>query len=110
MKPENIIIYLLIINVITFIVFGTDKHAAIYGKWRTKEATLFLLAFFGGSLGALLAMKVFRHKTKKAEFLIGIPVLLVVNIIVIAYIFIPRSFAAFASLAKYLPGPSKDKV
>lgn len=56
--------FLLIINILTFIVYGIDKWKAQNEKWRTPESTLLLLAFFGGSLGAMLGMLVWHHKTQ----------------------------------------------
>ncbi|MFQ8902860.1 MAG: DUF1294 domain-containing protein [Lachnospira eligens] len=61
-------IYLLIINVVTFVLYGIDKWKAIHNKWRIREATLLITALIGGSLGAFVAMQMFRHKTKKWYF------------------------------------------
>lgn len=63
-----IIIYLLVINLITFFIFGLDKLKARVGSRRMRERILWVLAFLGGSVGALLGMQVFRHKTKKLSF------------------------------------------
>ncbi len=71
-------IWLIIINIITFAVFGIDKKKAIDGKFRISELTLFVLSFLGGSLGGLAAMHVFHHKTKKWYFKFGIPLILIV--------------------------------
>jgi len=71
--------YLAGINLLTFIVYGADKHRAKKGKWRVPEKTLFLLPLLGGSLGALLGMRVFRHKTKHWYFVWGIPAILLVQ-------------------------------
>jgi Predicted membrane protein len=60
--------YLIAINLITFIFFGIDKVKARKKNWRIPEKTLFILSFIGGSIGALFAMKKFRHKTQKSEF------------------------------------------
>ena len=67
--------YLLIINLFTFVVFGIDKQKAIKKKYRVPEKTLFLLATMGGSVGALMGMFRFRHKTSKWDFRIGIPLI-----------------------------------
>lgn len=72
-------IYLLLINVITFIVYGLDKRKAIKRKRRISEATLLTLATIGGSWGALLGMLHFRHKTKHLKFAFGIPLLIVLQ-------------------------------
>ena len=66
--------YLAAVNVVTFTVYGIDKSKARRGAWRIPEKTLFLLPLLGGSVGALLGMKVFRHKTKHWYFVWGIPI------------------------------------
>lgn len=68
--------YLLIINIITFIIYGIDKQKSIKHKYRISESTLIILSILGGTLGALLGMKIFHHKTKKTKFIILIPLLL----------------------------------
>ena len=73
-------IYIILINLIAFVVFGTDKRKARNGQWRVPESTLFILAIIGGSIGALLGMLVFRHKTKHRKFTIGIPLILALQI------------------------------
>lgn len=75
------IIYLIIINIIAFLTMFIDKRKAKYGKWRIKEHTLFILALIGGSVGAIIGMYTFRHKTKKAMFFIGFPVILIVEVL-----------------------------
>ena len=62
------IIFLIVMSVAAFILYGADKKKAKSGKWRIKESTLLGLGFFGGAVGALLAMRVFRHKTKHWYF------------------------------------------
>jgi len=73
-------IYLIGINILTFLIFGADKWKAKRDKWRIPEDTLIWLAIVGGSVGALLGMYLFRHKTKHKKFLIGIPVILLVQL------------------------------
>lgn len=80
------IIYLIIITVVTFFVFGIDKYKAQKSKWRIPEKVLFLLSVIGGSVGALLGMYTFRHKTKKLYFKFGIPLILIVQIVLIYFI------------------------
>ena len=75
------IIYLIIINIVAFLAMFIDKRKAKYGKWRIKEHTLFILALIGGSIGAIIGMYTFRHKTKKARFFIGFPVILIVEVL-----------------------------
>lgn len=72
-----IIIYLTSINVATFITYGIDKLKAKRSKWRIREASLLLLAVLGGSIGALLGMKVWHHKTMHKKFKYGIPLILI---------------------------------
>lgn len=75
--------YLLIINASGFLFMLADKQKAKRGSWRIPEATLFTIALAGGSLGALLSMKLFRHKTKHPKFLLGLPLLLAGHIILL---------------------------
>ena len=77
------IAYILVISIITFAVFGVDKKRARQHAWRITEKALFLLAVFGGSIGAVMGMLVFRHKTKKWYFRIGMPLILAVQLAVI---------------------------
>ena len=69
-------IYLLIINVVTFALYGIDKWKAIHNKWRIREATLLITAL----IGAFIAMQMFRHKTKKWYFKYTVPAMLVVHV------------------------------
>lgn len=78
---ENILFYyLILVNIIAFITIYIDKKKAIKHKWRIKESTLFLLSIIGGSLGTLLGMYTFRHKTKHKQFTLGIPLILIIQI------------------------------
>ena len=72
-----LLVWLAVINLLTFIVYGADKRRARKGKWRVPEKTLFLLPLLGGSIGALLGMRVFHHKTKHWYFVVGMPLILV---------------------------------
>ena len=80
---KNIIIYLLGINVITFLAMWLDKYKAKKGKWRTEEKTLFTLVALGGGIGGILGMHVFRHKTKKFRFVIGFPFIIIMQILLL---------------------------
>lgn len=71
--------FLLVLNALTFIVYGIDKWKARNDKWRIPESTLLLLAFFGGSVGALLGMQVWHHKTLHWTFRLGIPAMLLLH-------------------------------
>ena len=89
-----IALYLLVINLAGFLAFAFDKSKARRNKWRIPEATLFLFAISGGSIGCLMGMHMFRHKTQKKSFYIGIPVILTIQLLVLIYfIFLsPLSF------------------
>lgn len=78
-QHKYIIIYLILINLITFFTYGADKQKARKNKWRIPENTLILLALSGGSIGAYLAMQTFRHKTQKIKFKIGIPIIILLH-------------------------------
>ena len=81
-----IIIYLTSINVATFITYGIDKLKAKRSKWRIREASLLLLAVLGGSIGALLGMKVWHNKTMHKKFKYGVPAILIVQMAIIGYL------------------------
>ncbi len=80
---KYVVSYLIIINFISFILVAIDKRKAIKNKYRISEKIFFIFSFIGGSLGTLLGMFQFHHKTKKLKFLIGIPILLLFNILVL---------------------------
>ena len=73
-------VYLAAINLATFAVYGADKRRARRGEWRVPEKTLFLLPLLGGSVGALLGMRMFHHKTKHWYFVWGIPTILLAQL------------------------------
>lgn len=79
------VIYLLAVNITEFLLFGIDKRKAIRGEWRVPESTLLSLAVFGGTVGGILGMKVFHHKTKHPKFYLGMPVILVMEIAVLCF-------------------------
>ena len=83
---EALLYYLIVINVVIFTVYGIDKLKAKQGSWRISEATLLILAVIGGSIGALLGMKVWRHKTMHKKFKYGLPLILIIQIILIGYL------------------------
>jgi uncharacterized membrane protein YsdA (DUF1294 family) len=76
--------YLLIINIIAFALMGADKKKAQAKAWRIPEKTLFLSAILGGSIGAIVGMQVFRHKTKHWYFKYGMPAILILQILAAA--------------------------
>jgi len=75
-----IMIYLVAASLFGFILMGADKKKAVQHKWRIPEKSLFLIALAGGSVGVLLGMVVFRHKTKHLSFLLGIPMIIAAQI------------------------------
>ena len=81
------LIYLIGINLAGFIIMGVDKKRAIRGAWRISEASLFFTALLGGSLGCILGMQHFRHKTKHWYFKYGMPAILVVQILLFILLF-----------------------
>ena len=81
-------IYLIGINILTFLIFGADKWKAKRDKWRIPEDTLIWLAVAGGSVGALLGMNLFRHKTKHWYFRVFFPLFLLLQAGAIAYYFL----------------------
>lgn len=76
-----LLIYLVTINAAGFLIMLADKEKAKKHLWRIPEATLLTVAALGGSIGSLAGMKIFHHKTKKPKFYIGIPVILVLQIL-----------------------------
>lgn len=79
--------YLLIINIIAFVTMWSDKQKAKKKAWRIPEATLFMLAIIGGSIGSIAGMYTFRHKTKHVKFVVFMPLILAVQIILVLLLF-----------------------
>ncbi|MDO4344104.1 MAG: DUF1294 domain-containing protein [Eubacteriales bacterium] len=77
-------IYLLIINLAAFAAFGLDKYYAIKGKWRISERTLLTLAGAFGAVGAFLGMILFHHKTKKNKFAVSVPMMMALQLLILA--------------------------
>ena len=89
--PTTIIVfYLLIINLLTFLLYGIDKWKAKRAWWRIPESVLLGLAAIGGSVGAWLGMRVWHHKTQHKKFRYGVPAILVAQIVLLVWIFLPR--------------------
>ncbi|WP_456313701.1 DUF1294 domain-containing protein [Pseudomonas shirazensis] len=84
---EVLFVYFLIVNFLTFIITGYDKYLAVKHKRRVPENTLFLLATVGGSLGLLLAMFLFRHKTSKTSFIVKFSAIFLIQFIIVVLIF-----------------------
>lgn len=83
---KNILLYLLIINLIGFFAMGIDKYKAKKDLWRIPEGTLMMMCLLGGGFGTILGMHIFRHKTKKLKFSVGMPTILISEIILVIYI------------------------
>lgn len=82
-----IVFYLIFINILSFLLFGADKSNARKKRWRVPERTLFFLVLLGGGIGAETGMLCFRHKTKHARFLIGIPFIILLQLTAALYIY-----------------------
>ena len=80
-----VLIYLAVINVVTFFMYGIDKWKAKKSKWRIREAALLGLAVLGGSIGAWLGMKVWHHKTQHKKFKYGVPAIIIIQLALIIY-------------------------
>lgn len=82
------IIYLVIINFLGFIIMGIDKLKAKRGSRRISENTLFMFTILGGGVGTILGMYIFRHKTKKKKFTVGMPIILIIEVLLFILYFI----------------------
>ncbi len=81
-----IAIYIIAVNLVTFVTYCIDKYKSIKRKWRISEATLLTMAVIGGSIGAWTGMKVWRHKTMHKKFTIGIPIVFVIHLFIVIYL------------------------
>ena len=72
--------YLIVINIIGFILPPVDKRKAKKNKWRIRERTLFIVSALGGSIAMYISMRLFHHKTKHKRFMIGIPIIIVLQL------------------------------
>ena len=79
-------IYLIVINIIAFALMGIDKKRARNKEWRISEAALFTTALLFGSLGSNIGMRYFRHKTKHWYFVIFMPLIMIVQIVILAFV------------------------
>ena len=80
MGHQFITTYLVLVNALAFLLMLIDKQKAKHGVWRISEATLLGVAAIGGSMGAILGMRLFRHKTRHLKFTLGLPLILVAQI------------------------------
>ena len=83
---RNLIIYLVVINLIGFVAMWSDKRKAQKKQWRTPEGTLMGICLLGGGIGTIWGMYKFRHKTKKLKFTVGMPTILIIEIILLVYL------------------------
>ena len=83
---EEIICYLLAVNIVTFLLYGIDKYKAKKSKWRISEATLLTMAAIGGSIGAWAGMRLWHHKTMHKKFKYGIPVIIIFQVALAVYL------------------------
>lgn len=90
LTPTNILIYIIVINLLAFIIMWWDKHEAKLGDWRVSEKFLFILVILGGGIGGIAGMYVFRHKTKKWYFKYGFPAILIAEIITLIYFWLKK--------------------
>ncbi len=79
------VIYLIVINILGFLVMGLDKHKAKMAERRIPENTLFMFTILGGGIGTIAGMYVFHHKTKKMKFKVGMPLILILEILIFVY-------------------------
>jgi len=75
------LIYIILINLIGLLIMKIDKNRARQRKWRISESTIWLISIIGGSLGTLIGMFLFRHKTKHLSFRIGLPLLIMIQVL-----------------------------
>ena len=85
------LIYLAVINVVTFFMYGIDKWKAKKSKWRIREAALLGLAVLGGSIGTWLGMQVWHHKTQHKKFKYGVPAIIIIQLALIVYFIISKT-------------------
>ena len=82
-----VLIVFLVMSIVAFAAYGIDKWKAVRGHWRISEAALLLLALLGGATGALAGMQCFRHKTQKMKFKVLVPLFLVLQIVLLVFLF-----------------------
>ncbi|MFR8234310.1 MAG: DUF1294 domain-containing protein [Clostridia bacterium] len=84
-STQNIIIYLIIINILGFLLMFIDKQKAKKGAWRIPEKTLFIVTTLGGGIGTIAGMYIFRHKTQKLNFVVGLPLITILEVLLAIY-------------------------
>ena len=88
------IVYMIFMNVFTFILYRIDKKRAVARRWRIPEVVLLGMSLLGGCVGAFLAMRVFHHKTRHARFAMGVPIMILLHGCIAVYLF-ERGMIAF---------------
>jgi len=83
-----LVAWAILISIFSIHITKKDKHSAINNKWRVKEATLLIVSALGGSLAMLLTMRIIRHKTDRKKFMLGIPVIMILQIMVVVGLFL----------------------
>lgn len=83
---EIFIIYICIISLISIIVTVCDKYFAIHHKWRVRESTLLILSALGGSVAMCITMQLIRHKTRHIKFMLGIPIIFIIQLIILFFV------------------------
>lgn len=78
--------YLLVVNTLTFLLYGIDKYKAKKARWRISEATLLMMAVIGGSIGAWAGMRLWHHKTMHKKFKYGIPLIILLQVALAFYL------------------------
>lgn len=86
MRFDILTIYLAVINIIGVLINVVDKYKAKNNKWRIKEATLWSVALLGGAVGSYLTMNLIHHKTKHQSFMLGFPVIIIVQTLLLGYV------------------------
>ena len=81
-------IYFAAVNLVTLIIYGWDKLCAKKHRWRVPETTLLALAVVGGSIGAMAAMRLFRHKTLHLKFKYGVPLIFILQVAGLIYLYL----------------------
>ena len=97
---QVLILYIVIINAVSFILMLADKYKAKKNRWRIPEATLMGFAAAGGSIGALAGMYLVRHKTKHLKFTVGIPVLLFIHIVFIMWLLVKYTYRPMLNIGR----------
>lgn len=84
-ENQYLLAYIIMVNIATFVIFGLDKIKAKTNSYRIPKKTLFTFALLGGTPGAILAMLLFRHKTRKLAFVLGLPLILFLQLVLVFY-------------------------